>query len=277
MTRQLLLVFALAVSLLAPSPLLGSDGDLTFLAEIPGTGGGRQGLECNIWQIKWRSSSESEGKPKFGICRPPVIKVYATLVGASAVGITGVEFSAKFGEDDFPEPGYLFIEIPNPTASIVLGRAFSPPDPRPRGMNITWSFCQAGSGGRVLLETVLVIPLAPCGPSTNPPSLKIKGGQRSVPTNDYFRCPLFTLCDTPAFTKVCLGDNIEACPAFVIPGCEFPPNPPCPLFAKCSTSGQFSINVSSGHVDCLDAKSGAPREAPSTVVDSWSQVKSLYR
>jgi hypothetical protein len=265
------LAFLLAMITIAvgtiPLAARASDGEISFLAEISDKNG-HPGEVCDTWDIKWRNASDS-GSPAYGSCVAPVINVYAELTGASANGITGVEFAAQIGDDRFADPGYILVEIPNSDATTVLGRAFTPPDPRPRGMNMVWDACQTGGGtGRVLIETVLVFPTAPCGPSQNPPKLHITAGGHNTPSNIFFRCPLVTICDAPVFTKVCLGTNIVPCQTQVPPF--------CPNCSRCSTTGQFIINGAGGVGHCFVPKAEGTGGAAATTVN-WSQLKALYR
>jgi hypothetical protein len=263
-----------------PALLSASNGELLMVAEAE-TGHSGNIRECGFWSIKYRGKSQGNS---FGSCRPPVILVYADLQGASADGITGAEFAGLIGPDAAVDPNYLLIEIPSFTASQIVGRAFSPPDPFSRGMNIGWNACQ-NDNGRVFLERILVIPLVPCGPEPTPavPQLVIGGAQHGVPNNPLFRCPLFTLCDMPAFTKVCLGTNITMCPHSPIPGfCGVPGRPPCPSIAQCSTSGSFTINpVPEMDIgDCTPVGKSASSSTDDRVLDdtkTWSTMKGLYR
>ena len=260
MKRQLPLALALVLLALACVPAWASDGELALLAQDLK----KSPNECDYWVMKHRGNTQGQG---FGSCVPPVIQVYASLGGASAGGITGAEFACNIGPDAGADPGYFLIEFPNFTATNILGRAFVPPDPSPRGMNISWSDCQTGDGSRVLLETVIVFNTAACGPSAKPPALTFGGAQHASPSNVFFRCPLFTLCDGPVFTKVCLGTNIVDCQT---------PVPPFPNASKCSTSGGFKLNAPNNEAGtCSNLKGGL---AVNTIQsDTWSNVKNLYR
>ncbi len=257
------LVFsAIAWLLTVVSSGWSSDGGISIVAEVSGTG--RPGTrECDFWRVQWNNSARGEGKTPFGTCQPPVLDVYANLSGASAGGITGVEFGVRLGADRYPDPGYILLEIPTSTSILRLGSAFTPPDADRRGMNLVWSACQSGTNGRVYLGRVLVLPTAPCGPSVMPPELEMTVGQHWWPSNRYLRCPLFTLCDAPAYTKVCLGNNYAPCDLEV---------PPFSRVAHCSSSGTFVINGSHGIGRCKSSKPEVD-VAPQT----WSQVKSLFR
>jgi hypothetical protein len=278
MKRQLALVLVPALLALVSFNAWASDGDILMVSQVVGTGGGHTGDECTFWKIVFNNSSPN-GKSPWGVCQPPVIKVYAELKGASANGISGVEYAGTYGPTNAADPGYFFIEVPAP-ATTVLGNAFFPPDPAPRGQNMVWDTCQTGgSAGRVLLATLIVIPTTPCGSAAVPGEIHLAGGRHNDPSNPLFRCPLFTVCDAPVFTKVCLGDNLTLCPAPIIPGCGTPGRPPCPNVATCSTSGSFAINdpTSPGVGACSPAPG---KTGPSAAVASeatWSHMKALYR
>lgn len=280
MKRQLALGLVPALLALASFNAWASDGDIQMLATVSGTGGGHVGDECPFWKIVFNNSSP-QGKSPWGVCQPPVIQVYAQLQGASAGGITGVEYGGKYGPTAAADAGYFFIEISAP-ATTVLGNAWFPPDPSPggspqnggqgRGINMAWNACQTGGGtGRVLLSTLVVIPTAPCGAVAVPPQIDLSTGQHREPSNVFFRCPLFTLCDGPVFTKVCLGDNLTPCAT---------PVPPFPIASTCSSSGFFTINnpSSPGIGACTPppGKASASAEALASP-GTWSSVKSLYR
>jgi len=259
MKRHLPMALALVLLALACVPAWASDGEIAIVTDdVFGAN------ECNYWVMKHRGKTDEQ---KFGSCvGPGVLSVYAELGGASAGGISGAEYAVSFNGDSSPDPGYLLIEIPNLTATTILGSAFTPPDPSPRGIGIAWNSCQSGTDGRVLLANVIVIPTAACGPSLKPPPLDMLTVEHSSPSNVFFRCPLFTLCDGPVFTKVCLGSNIVDCQTQV---------PPFPIASKCSTSGGFGLNAQNPG-KCTPTKAGV---AVNSVDDTqtWSTVKDLYR
>jgi hypothetical protein len=182
------------------------------------------------------------------------VYVYAILKGASVGGLTGVEFGVRMGQNDRADEGWMFTENFNPDADIVIGSgAFHPADShipsiyRGRGVNIAFSECQSGESGRVLLETVDAYNVD-C--LSDPLRLLVVGHDSSP--NNYFLCPLFTLCDAPVFTKVCLGENVRACGS-----------------ATCSTSGEAIINPSPGQEAACERTPVAQR--------TWSSMKALYR
>jgi hypothetical protein len=225
------LTIALACLCLATSPTWAANGNIQL--SFDEAGALCQGSVCN---------------------GPATIYVYALLQGASGPGITGAEYGIGIGPNVNPDdPAWQFFET-FPPGTTVLGRAFSPPDGDnsgvPRGVNIAFSGCQTGDGVKVLLETVVV--LGPC-PSE---MLRLVVQKHGVPANNQFQCPLFTLCDSPTFTKVCLGSNVVVCRN---------PDPPFPMNAFCSTSGEGFLNPPPGFNCTVGVQ-------PST----WSTVKSLY-
>jgi hypothetical protein len=237
--------------------------------------------------MRYRGNTQGN---RFGSCTEQItLKIYAVLKGASAGGITGCEFlgsvgptvyanSAPFMHESAADPGWLFIELPNPTATVRLGNAFRPDDTgdtsqAPRGLQQSWDTCQTGSDGKVLIEEVVLGRTAVCGPGQTPATLQLSTGGHDSPSNQFFRCPLFTLCDAPAFTKVCLGDDIHTCNS---------PVPPFANLSSCSTSGLFTINPApdpgTGHVkdygDCAKSSKGGATAADHA---TWSEMKSVYR
>jgi len=183
------------------------------------------------------------------------IYVYGLLQGSSGSGITGAEYRIEMGLNGNADPGWFFAEsFPMGTTTVGTG-ALSPTDPAPRGINVAWPSCQTGDGTKVLLETVQV--LAQCeDPMTPLPELRLRAAKHSSSSNQFFQCPLFTLCDDPTFTKVCLGSNLTACRN---------PEPPFPNNATCSTSGEAWINPAPGR-NCTVGVSRV----------TWSAVKGLY-
>jgi hypothetical protein len=190
--------------------------------------------------------------------------VYAELEGATLNGLTGVEFGLRIGEDSSPDPGWEFSETFAPGATVALGTgAFNPPDHhlieprvnRKRGVNVAWGTCQQGERGLVLLETVEIVNT---GCESGP--LRITVIDHDTPGNQFFRCPLATLCDGPFFTKVCLGDDVTPCVNL-----EAPRGPQ----AQCSTSGTVLINP--------PANVSNPCRPSAVRATTWTGVKGLYR
>lgn len=177
--------------------------------------------------------------------------VYALLQGASGIGITGAEYRIEVGPNGNADPGWLFSEVFDPSATVIGVGAINPVDPQPRGVNVAWGTCQVGDGSKVLLETIQILNL---GCSTD--ELRLRVAKHSSSANQFFQCPLFTLCDDPVFTKVCLGSNITTCRN---------PEPPFPNNASCSTSGEAYLNPGPGR-NCTVA----------VAQKTWSTVKSMY-
>jgi hypothetical protein len=188
--------------------------------------------------------------------------VYAALAGATAKGITGVEYSVRIGMDGAADPGWTFEEEWVPGAVVVGSGAFNPVDIyaiqprlyRHRGINVAWGSCQTGQDGLVLIETVTVTNTG-CSSS----ELRLLVWSHDYPASQFFLCPLATLCDPP-FTKVCLGDNVTPCGNL-----DFPSGWP----SQCSTSSEAVINPEP------NSQSACRITAVNQV--SWSGVKSLYR
>jgi len=186
-------------------------------------------------------------------CGPPVrMYVYALLQGSSGSGITGAEYKVQIGANNNADPGYLFNETFDPAATVI-GGAFNPTDPGTRGVNVSWAACQVGDGTKVLIETVDILNLD----CENTGELALKVVKHDIPSNQFFQCPLFTLCDAPVYTKVCLGSNITTCRN---------PEPPFPNNSTCSSSGTAFVNPAPGH-NCTVAVTN----------QAWSTVKGLYR
>lgn len=189
--------------------------------------------------------------------------IYAALEGATANGITGVEYSMRLGMDGAPDAGWVFSETFTPDATVNIGGgAFYPPDvsvnqaplSRRRGVNVAWGTCQTSPDRLVLVETVEVTN-AGCVPG----ELRLLVWRHDTPRNPAFQCPLATLCDAPTYTKVCLGD--------VVNSCSNPETPGWP--AQCSTSGEAVLNPVSG--------SRSPCAPTAAVPETWTGVKGLYR
>lgn len=278
MKRHLVLAILAALVALPSFPAWASDGEIFMGADV---GRGNSQKACPYWNMRWKDGNPNQNSP-FGVCGVPQIKVYGQLQGASAGGITGVEFAGKIGPTTAADPGFILLEVPNPTATTMLGSAFMPPDPvagTGRGMSLAWADCQTGTGGFVLLSTLIVIPLSACGPGVAPGQFNLSAGQHGSPNNDFFRCPLFTLCDAPAFTKVCLGTNLTLCSAFIIPRCDLPGQPRCPQVATCSTSGSFAFNDPTNPTDllgCVNIKKATLAQG-AIEAETWGNVKALYR
>jgi hypothetical protein len=194
------------------------------------------------------------------------IYVYALLEGASYIGITGAEYKVQTGPDANPDnPGWFWnVEVFNPTATVI-GQAFTPTDNFPvppplnqRGVNVAWASCQIGDGFKILLQTIDVVN-TDCN---NTEELRLSVVKHDNPSNPFFVCPLFVLCDGPTYTKVCLGSDVRGPNA--VPPCRNL-NPPFANDAFCSTSGQGFLNPIS-----------TDRCRIGVANTSWQGVKQLY-
>jgi hypothetical protein len=191
------------------------------------------------------------------------VYVYALLEGASLDGITTAEYSVQIGPDARSDPGWEFEEEFVPESSVLGQGAFHPYDrdthQNPlvlgRGVNVGFPACMRGDGRRVLLETVEAVH-AQC--DSRPLQLLVV--KHDYASNPFFQCPLFTLCDGPVFTKVCLGTNLHTCPNGAWPH---------PLNAVCSTSGRAIINPEPGQA--------APCPSVAVATTRWGAMKQMYR
>jgi hypothetical protein len=190
------------------------------------------------------------------------LDIFMVLGGATAAGITGLEYSVRIGLDGGPDAGWVFSESWSPSATVILGcGAFRPADAhlvtprvvRRRGVNLAWPECQTGTDGLVLVETVQVGNLG-CTAA----ELRLLVWGHDSPSNAAFRCPMAVLCDGPTFTKVCLGN--------LVPCEDYDRNAP---FAVCSTSGEAVINPT--------VHSNSPCAPTAISSETWSTMKSLYR
>ena len=229
MKRQLVATCALAVLVLASGPGWAANGNIGMFWD-PAASLCQQTIPCG-------TSAR--------------LYVYALLQGASYLGITGVEYKIQVGTNNNADPGWFFSEIVDPSATQIGSGAFTPVDNGLRGMNVAWPTCQLGDGTKVLIETVDIFNATNC----NTTELGLKAVKHDSPTNQFFQCPLFVLCDDPTYTKVCLGSNVLLCRN---------PEPPNATNSSCSTSGEAFVN---GSRDCTVA----------TQPSSWGRVKELYR
>ncbi len=190
--------------------------------------------------------------------------VYAELEGATADGITGLEYGMQFGTDGNADPGWSFFEEFAPGITITVGtgafgpldvRAITPRRNRGRGVNLAWGQCQAGQTGLILLETVEITNSGCAGAE-----LRVITTGHDLPSNQFFLCPMAVLCDVPLYSKVCLGNTVTPC---VNP--EGPRGDP----AMCSQSGEAVINPA--------ANSQSPCRVTAVTPSSWSVVKGFYR
>jgi len=112
--------------------------------------------------------------------------VWANLAGATAGGITGVEFrldnsnSSAYIVSFDAEPGTIYI------GNLTL-----------IGGNIAFAECQTGP--RVKLGTLSILEMVP----TQDVTLTVR--QRYEPTHMDYQCVRAVLCDGPVFSSVCVG------------------------------------------------------------------------
>jgi hypothetical protein len=156
---------------------------------------------------------------------PVVGSIYANLAGATTTGITGAEF--RIDPSNSSNYFFSFSEAPG---CFLVG------NPMLGGANLAFNSCQTGP--RVQLGTLTILE------TTHTADATLTVRQRTEPTNVTFSCPLFTQCDSPAFTAVCLT----------------PPN---------SDLFRATMNPSAGvNNTCL------PVAVEQT---SWSTIKAMYR
>jgi hypothetical protein len=117
--------------------------------------------------------------------------VWMNLAGASASGVSGVEFRI----DNSNAAAYSVSFVADPATTIVIGNPFF------AGVNMGWAACQTGTGGRVKLGELIITE------NTSSPDVTMTVRQHYYPSNPspQFQCALVTQCDGPAFTKVCVS------------------------------------------------------------------------
>lgn len=229
MKRQL--VVACAVALFAASPALAVNGNIGIFADT-----GLAACQTNL--------------PCGGVT---ILYVYGLLAGASNMGIRGAEYGIAQSN-----PGdYTFGEASGAGINVTIGSSTQIGG----GIVLGYPACETGTtdmdshpGSAVLLQR-LVVQAADC-PAT-PGENRLTVIARNPPTNQYFRCPLFVICDAD-FSLYCLGQNVT----FI--ECPFPPagNFSCLQ----SSSGEFLLNPGSGS-SCTVAVQDK----------TWSGMKELYK
>jgi hypothetical protein len=164
--------------------------------------------------------------------------IWVNIAGAAAGGIT----SAEFRVDNDDRSGYSMVVEPDPAATGVVGNPFGTGPFNQGGTNIGYASCQTGPRLRLFTFTALeVVPSTDVWLTVRP---------HYTASNPYFVCPLVTLCDYPAFTKVCVAP----------PRLEGEPE---------SDHWRSVINPSAGVTsDCVPVG-----VAPVT----WSHIKAFYR
>lgn len=121
--------------------------------------------------------------------------VIAVTGGGSSEGISGAEFRIAI---DPPDPTAFFIWTASAASNVSLG---SPIDngSSSAGNNIAFPECQTVNGlagDHIILGTITAVNVM------NEHRLVVK--RHNAPTNPDLPCPLFTLCDAPAFTAICM-------------------------------------------------------------------------
>ena len=129
MKRQLALACTCTLLAVTALPAFASNGDISIVASVDAGSPGNT-RECDFYQLRYRGNTQ--GNP-FGSCSQQItLQIYAVLKGASAGGITGCEFlgsvgptaypnSAPFKHESAADPGWVFSELPSPTAAVRLG------------------------------------------------------------------------------------------------------------------------------------------------------------
>jgi len=220
------LVAAIATLMLAASPVLAANGNIGLFFD--------------------EGAAICQAAVPCGNMTPVRMYVYALLQGSSQFGITGAEYRVTASNGG---AGWFFAETI--VAPVVIGTGAFPPSGG--GLNVAWPACQVGDGTKVLIEYVDILNLADCSGA----EVILTVGKHFTASNQFFQCPLFTLCDVPFYTKVCLGSNLSVCQN---------PEPPFPMNATCSTSGEAFLNP------------GPTRNCTVAVQDaSWSTIKGMYR
>jgi len=169
--------------------------------------------------------------------------VVTSLGGLSAGGITGAEYLIQVEPSGFPA-GWFYNEQFEPDITVGGGALGT-------RCNVAWATCQTQD-----CRIIERIQIGNFSGSATTLTLRVVSG--APPANLNFRCPLFTLCDTPFFTKVCLGSDLHPCVA--------DPAYPAAQLATCSTSGVATINPVPGHSCTVAVRPTA-----------WSAVKAFYR
>ena len=170
----------------------------------------------------------------------------AVTNGATGSGITGAEFRVEVSA-----PAGYFFGYTAPAGTTTLG---DPMDTTPgvadaKGLNVAYPSCRPVSnqmpGDHVDLGTVVVVNFG-----GGPTDLLVK---RKYPgSSPIFLCPLFTLCDAPAYTPVCATLQ-EGDPALL---------------------GQEPVLFTAMmNKNCSGVTCGFVPVAPAT----WSSIKEMYR
>lgn len=115
--------------------------------------------------------------------------VWMTLGGATAGGITGVEFRI----DNSNQSAYTTSFMVDASANATIGNPFL------GGTNVAWQSCQTGTGGRVKVGQILIQENS----SADDVTLTVR--QHFTPSSVDHPCAAAVLCDAPVYTMVCIG------------------------------------------------------------------------
>jgi len=128
--------------------------------------------------------------------------VIAHVDGASASGITGAEFRI---EVEHPS-GWTFAYNAPPDADIRMGNpmGLDPQKPEGSGVRIAYSACKEPVQGKIDLGTIMVT-----RHGGTPTHLYVK--RHGKPSNSKYTCALFTLCDSPVYSKMCVSAQCDSC------------------------------------------------------------------
>ncbi len=133
------------------------------------------------------------------------VHIYARLRGASAAGITGAEFYV-LGWEAIAAQGFTVSESFNPAALFVLGAASKPSGNlgNTRRVNVVFSTCMPNPmiGGEFVFLGAITAQGIGVGDIPANTYLSVVAGD--PPPNPNFRCPLFTRCDAPSYSIVCV-------------------------------------------------------------------------
>jgi len=129
--------------------------------------------------------------------------VIAHVEGASAPGITGAEFRI---EVEHPS-GWTFAYSAPPDAEIRMGNPIDLDPQKPdggSGVRIAFAACREPVHGKIDLGTIFVT-----RDGGTPTHLVVK--RHGKPSNAKYACALFTLCDSPVFSKSCVSAVRDSC------------------------------------------------------------------
>ena len=132
------------------------------------------------------------------------VHIYARLRGATAAGMTGAEFYVR-GWEAIAAQGFTVTES-FPAGALTLGAATRPSGnlSSTRRVNVVFSTCMPNpmiGGDFVFLGAIIAQGIAVADIPANT-YLSVVAGDPAP--NPNFRCPLFTRCDAPAYSIICV-------------------------------------------------------------------------